>query len=156
MELKDILSPDSTRVAVEESSKKKILELISQMVAPKLAGVSKADIFDSLLQRERLGSTGIGLGIAIPHGRLENAGQPVAALITLAQPVDFDAIDNQPVDIIFALLVPKDNPELHLQTLSAVAAKLNQKDCCRALRHSTSSAELYELITKEYTADSCS
>ena len=155
MNLKDILSPDSTRVAVAENSKKKILELVSQLVAPKLAGVSKADIFDSLLQRERLGSTGIGLGIAIPHGRLENAGQPVAALLTLASPIDFDSIDNQPVDIIFALLVPKENPEVHLQTLSAVASQLNQKDCCRALRQAPTSAELYEAFTKDYEPNPC-
>ena len=155
MNLTDILSPDSTRVAVAETSKKRILELISQLVAPKLAGVSKADIFESLLQRERLGSTGIGLGIAIPHGRLENAGQPIAAMLTLATPIDFDAIDNQPVDVIFALLVPKDNPEAHLQTLSAVAAQLNEKDCCRAIRQATTDAELFIAITRSYEANPC-
>lgn len=149
MDLKEILSPDCTRSAVSESSKKKILELISHLVAPKLAGVSKADIFESLLQRERLGSTGIGLGIAIPHGRLENAGHPVAALITLDHPVDFDSIDNQPVDLVFALLVPKDNPEVHLKTLSAVAARLNDKDCCRSLRSATSDADLHAIMISE-------
>ncbi|TRW50446.1 PTS IIA-like nitrogen regulatory protein PtsN [Aliidiomarina halalkaliphila] len=152
MDLKDILSPDCTRSAISESSKKKVLELISQLIAPKLAGVSKSDVFESLLQRERLGSTGIGLGIAIPHGRLENAGHPVAALITLKQPIDFDAIDNQPVDLIFALLVPKDNPEVHLKTLSAVAARLNDKECCRALRAATSDSDLHEHMISEPTS----
>lgn len=152
MDLKDILSPDCTRSAVSESSKKKVLELISQLIAPKLAGVSKSDVFESLLQRERLGSTGIGLGIAIPHGRLENAGHPVAALITLQHPIDFDAIDNQPVDLIFALLVPKDNPEAHLKTLSAVASRLNDKDCCRSLRSATSDGELHEHMISEPTS----
>lgn len=149
MNLKEILSPDCTRVSVAESSKKRVLEYISQLLAPKLAGVSKSDIFDSLLQRERLGSTGIGLGIAIPHGRLENAGQPVAALLTLAEPIDFDAIDNQPVDLVFALLVPKDNPEIHLKTLSAVAERLNNKDGCRSLRHAKDDADLHKLMTQD-------
>lgn len=149
MNLSDILSPDCTRCKVSGSSKKKILELISQLLAPKLAGVSKADIFESLLHRERLGSTGIGLGIAIPHGRLEHAGHPVAALISLQHPIDFDAIDNQPIDLIFALLVPKDNPESHLKTLSAVASRLNNKDSCRALRSAESDAELHALMVSE-------
>src|SRR5699024_5145635 len=103
MQLNEILSLDCTLCAVQNSSKKKLLETISDMVAPKLVGVSNADVFNSLLQRERLGSTGIGQGIAIPHGRLAQAQRPMAALITLAQPIDFGAIDNQPIDIIFAL-----------------------------------------------------
>lgn len=148
MELSDILSLDCTRSAVQETSKKKILELISQMVAPKLGGVSRDDVFDSLLQRERLGSTGIGLGIAIPHGRLSNASHPVAVLMTLQNPLEFEAIDNQPVDIIFALLVPQDEPETHLKTLQAVAQKLNNRDYCRKLRATHSAEELYTLFTE--------
>ncbi|MCC5855835.1 MAG: PTS IIA-like nitrogen regulatory protein PtsN [Idiomarina sp.] len=148
MDLRDILSPDCTRSAVRDTSKKKLLEVISQMVAPKLGGVSRDDVFDSLLQRERLGSTGIGLGIAIPHGRLANANHPVAVLITLAQPIEFDAIDNQPVDIVFALLVPQNDPETHLKTLSEVAARLNNRECCRKLRQASDDATLYEVFTE--------
>lgn len=149
MNLREILSPDCTRSAVPELSKKKVLENISQMVAPKLGGVSRDDVFESLLQRERLGSTGIGLGIAIPHGRLTHANHPVAVLITLEKPIEFEAIDNQPVDIIFALLVPEDEPEKHLQTLSVVAQRLNSRECCRKLRAATSDDELYNLFTDE-------
>lgn len=152
MQLNEILSLDCTHCAVQDSSKKKLLETISGMVAPKLAGINRADVFDSLLQRERLGSTGIGLGIAIPHGRLAKASQPVAVLLTMAQAVDFDAIDNQPVDIIFALLVPEDEPEQHLQTLSEVARRLNNKECCRALRKASSNEELYDIFMKDGTA----
>lgn len=147
MDLSDILSQDCTRCAVTNGSKKKLLELISELVAPRLPGVNREDVFDSLVQRERLGSTGIGLGIAIPHGRLANAGQPVAVLLTTRKPVDFDAIDNQPVDIVFALLVPASEPEQHLKTLSAVAERLNDKACCRALRDADSDAALFELFT---------
>lgn len=149
MQLSDILSLDCTHCAVQDSSKKKLLETISGMVAPKLVGIHRADVFDSLLQRERLGSTGIGLGIAIPHGRLAKANQPVAVLITMAQAVDFDAIDNQPVDIVFALLVPEDQPEQHLQTLSEVARRLNNKECCRALRKASTNQELYDIFLQD-------
>ncbi len=148
MDLREILSPDCTRSVVRDTSKKKVLELISQMVAPKLGGVSSDDVFDSLLQRERLGSTGIGLGIAIPHGRLSHANHPVAVLLTLDKPIDFDAIDNQPVDIVFALLVPENEPETHLKTLSEVAQRLDNRDFCKQLRTTTTDQELYQLFTE--------
>ncbi|RTE86354.1 MULTISPECIES: PTS IIA-like nitrogen regulatory protein PtsN [Gammaproteobacteria] len=149
MDLREILTPDCTKCAVPELSKKKVLETISQMVAPKLGGVSRDDVFESLLQRERLGSTGIGLGIAIPHGRLSNASHPVAVLITLDAPIEFEAIDNQPVDIIFALLVPENEPEKHLQTLSVVAQRLNSRECCRKLRAASEDLDLYNLFTDD-------
>lgn len=149
MQLTDILTLDCTQCAVQDASKKKILETVSQLIAPKLAGISRHEVFESLLQRERLGSTGIGLGIAIPHGRLEKAARPVAVLLTIQSAVDFDAIDNQPVDIVFALLVPENEPEQHLQTLSEVARKLNNKDCCRGLRKASSDKELYQLFIEE-------
>lgn len=149
MQLREILSLDCTRCAVQDSSKKKLLEAISQLAAPKLAGVTRSDVFDSLVKRERLGSTGIGLGIAIPHGRLEKASQPVAVLLTMQAPVDYDAIDKQPVDIVFALLVPENEPEAHLRTLSEVARKLNNKECCRALRKASDDDELYNLFVQD-------
>ncbi|KFZ31196.1 PTS sugar transporter [Pseudidiomarina salinarum] len=148
MDLSTLLSPDCTRRAVDGSSKKKVLELIGQLAAPRLSGTTSFDVFESLLNRERLGSTGIGLGVAIPHGRLGSANKPVAVLLTLADPVDFDAIDNQPVDIIFALLVPEDEHEEHLQTLAAVAQRLNDKSCTRALRDADSDKELFKLFTQ--------
>lgn len=134
MQLSDLLSPDCTKCAVEGASKKRLLETISAIAAPKLVGITKHDIFESLINRERLGSTGIGLGIAIPHGRLANATQPVAVLMTLDQPIEFDAIDNQPVDIVFALLVPESEHENHLNTLATVAKRMNNKECTRSLR----------------------
>jgi PTS system nitrogen regulatory IIA component len=147
MDLSTLLSPDCTRCAVDGSSKKKVLELIGQLAAPRLSGTTSFDVFQSLLNRERLGSTGIGMGVAIPHGRLASANKPVAILMTLSAPIDFDAIDNQPVDIIFALLVPEDQHEQHLQTLASVAQRLNDKNCTRALRDAQSDQELYDLFT---------
>ncbi|MBY6063920.1 PTS IIA-like nitrogen-regulatory protein PtsN [Pseudidiomarina sediminum] len=147
MDLSALLSPDCTRCAVAGSSKKKVLELIGQLAAPRLSGTTSFDVFESLLNRERLGSTGIGAGVAIPHGRLGSANKPVAVLMTLAEPIEFDAIDNQPIDIVFALLVPEDHHEQHLQTLAAVAQRLNDKSCTRALRDAQSDQALFELFT---------
>lgn len=147
MDLSTLLSPDCTRCAVDGSSKKKVLELIGQLAAPRLSGTTSFDVFENLLNRERLGSTGIGMGVAIPHGRLASANKPVAILMTLSAPIDFDAIDNQPVDIIFALLVPEDQHEQYLQTLASVAQRLNDKNCTRALRDAQSDQELYDLFT---------
>ena len=148
MDLSSILSPDCTRCAFAGSSKKKVLELIGQLAAPRLSGTTSYDVFESLLNRERLGSTGIGLGVAIPHGRLSSANKPVAVLLTLDEAVDFDAIDNQPVDIIFALIVPEEEHEQHLQTLAAVAQRLNEKTCTRALREAKSDQALFDLFIK--------
>lgn len=149
MDLTSLLSPDCTRCAVSGASKKKILETISQLAAPRLSGTTRHDVFESLLNRERLGSTGIGLGIAIPHGRLSSASQPVAVLLTLTDPVDFDAIDNQPVDIVFALLVPEDQHEAHLNTLANIAKRMNDKDCTRALRDASSDEQLFDIFTSD-------
>jgi PTS system nitrogen regulatory IIA component len=155
MQLSELLSPDCTKCAIEGASKKRLLETISQIVAPKLSGITRHDIFESLLNRERLGSTGIGLGIAIPHGRLPNANHPVAVLLTLDEPIEFDSIDNQPVDIIFALLVPESEHENHLQTLASVARRMNDKDCTRALRQADSDKDLYQLFIGEGEQSPC-
>ncbi len=144
MDLSTLLHPDCTRRAVEVTSKKKALELLGQLAAPRLANTSAFDVFESLLSRERLGSTGIGFGIAIPHGRVADGSKPVAILITLAAAIDFDSIDNQPVDIIFALLVPESHHEHHLHTLQAVAQRLNDKQCTRAMRDAHNDMELYQ------------
>lgn len=146
MDLTTLLHPDCTRCAVEVTSKKKALELIGQLAAPRLSNTSAFDVFESLLQRERLGSTGIGIGIAIPHGRVADASKPVAILISLAKAIDFEAIDNQPVDIIFALLVPEQQHDQHLHTLAEVAQRLHNKQCTRAMRDANSDMELYQAL----------
>jgi PTS system nitrogen regulatory IIA component len=156
MQLSELLSPDCTKSAVEGTSKKRLLETISQIIAPKLSGITRHDIFESLISRERLGSTGIGLGIAIPHGRLAKASHPVAVLLTLDEPIEFDSIDNQPVDIIFALLVPESEHENHLQTLASVARRMNDKDCTRALRQAESDKALYDLFIGQGAHTPCS
>ncbi|MFT5234993.1 MAG: PTS system nitrogen regulatory IIA component [Shewanella sp.] len=147
MELSTILQPECTTCATP-GSKKKVLELISDLAAVQYPSLSSQEIFESLLAREKMGSTGIGNGIAIPHGRLANISQPVAVLIKCEEPIAFDSIDKQPVDILFALLVPADQCEQHLSTLSAMAEKLNDKLILKQLRKTKDESELYQVITQ--------
>jgi PTS system nitrogen regulatory IIA component len=147
MDISSILSLDCTRCAVQGSSKKHILELASELAATRLPEHTCKTIFESILEREKKGSTGIGNGIAIPHGRLSNANKAVAVLLQCSEPVSFDAIDNQPVDLIFALLVPEESCQEHLKTLSAIAAKLSDKQVLKQLRNATNDQQLYEIMT---------
>lgn len=152
MKISALLSPDCARSGVPGVSKKRIFELISELASQHLPDVSPRQLFDSLLARERLGSTGIGRGIAIPHGRLPCDNLPdgkrcVAVLIQCEKPIDFDAIDRQPVDLLFALFVPHDQCDQHLDTLAAVAEQLNDRHICKQLRQAHSDLELYEIMT---------
>jgi len=147
MEISLILQPESTTCATP-GSKKKVLELISDLAAVQYPTLSSQEIFESLIAREKMGSTGIGNGIAIPHGRLTNISEPVAVLIKCEKPISFDAIDKKPVDILFALLVPTDQCEQHLSTLSCMAEKLNDKQILKKLRKTHDESELYQVITQ--------
>ena len=117
------------------------------MIARGETGVTTIEVFDSLLARERLGGTGIGHGVAIPHGRLKNTDHTIGAFIKLQTAVDFDAIDNQPVDLIFALLVPEDSTQEHLQILAAIAGLFNDEQAREQLRRASSPEELYTIIS---------
>ena len=146
MELCTILRPECTTCATP-GSKKKVLELISDLVAAQYPTLSSQEIFESLVAREKMGSTGIGNGIAIPHGRLTDITQPIAILVKCEEPIAFDAIDKQPVDILFALLVPADQCQQHLSTLSCMAEKLSDKQILKQLRKTHDETELYQVIT---------
>ena len=146
MEIKDILSPDCTSCAVQGTSKKRILEIISQVAAERIAGVDQTAILTSLLAREKMGSTGIGNGIALPHGRLQGLEKVISILITCKPSIAFDAIDNNPVDIFFAILVPEDQAQGHLQTLATIATKLSDKEVEKIMRKAESDEQLYAAI----------
>lgn len=146
MELRSILAEDCTLSAVQCNSKKKALEIISSAAAKHLTGYTDHELFERFLAREKLGSTGIGNGIAIPHGRLSSDCEPVAVLVQFEEPINFDAIDNQPIDILFALLVPEQDCQLHLKTLALIAEKLSQKETLKQLRQATSDQQLYQVI----------
>lgn len=144
MELSSILNPRRVLCGAVGVSKKRTLETLAQHIADDQPDIDADELFRSLIGREKLGSTGIGDGIAIPHCRLQNCSEPLAALITLATPVDFDAIDGKPVDIIFALLVPAEANEEHLQTLAALAERLSQPSYRDSLRQAADNASLYK------------
>ena len=150
MQLESILAPRRTRCAVPGISKKRVIETIANLIAQDLPALGARDLFAHLIARERLGSTGIGRGIAIPHCRIEDCTGSVGGLITLAQPVDYDAIDNEPVDIVFVLLVPEEAQQAHLQTLAALAERLGNRDYCDQLRRADTDRELYDVALKSW------
>lgn len=138
-----ILSQQRVVSHVAASSKKKVLEMLSSLLADSIAESSSDDIYEKLLSRERMGSTGIGEGIAIPHCRLKQCEETIGVLLQLDQSVDFDAIDKKPVDLVFALIVPEKACDEHLQTLSALAQKFNQEQYRLSLRQADHNESLY-------------
>lgn len=148
MEIKALITPERTLCNVEGGSKKRALELLANTIARDVPSINAEDLFRRLIARERLGSTGIGHGIAIPHCRVENCSGTIGALITLAEPVDFDAIDSLPVDILFAMLVPEEAHDEHLQNLAALAGALSNAEFRAQLRSASNNTELFELATE--------
>ncbi len=152
MQLVDVLTPDRTVFCYDIKSKKKALELASQLAVKTLPDIEENDIFEHLLAREKLGSTGIGHGVAIPHCRIPELHQTVAILLRLSSGVDFDATDKEPVDIVLTLLVPEDSNDEHLQLLAKIAEKFSQDPFRKTLRSADDSHILYKIIT-EYSSD---
>lgn len=147
MNISDILSPERVNCTANPASKKRVLEEIGTLMLNADASLTQGEIFDSLLSRERLGSTGLGHGVAIPHGRVKSATASIGAFMQLGQGIDFDAIDGQPVDLVFGLLVPAESTDEHLQILSQLARMFSDKPFCEKLRHATSNHELYKLLS---------
>lgn len=146
MQIKDILSLDCTKCAVPITSKKKALQFISTVAQEKIPELDQEEILSSLLCREKMGSTGIGNGIAIPHGRVSGIEKPLAVVVTSSSGVNFEAIDNQLVDIFFAIMVPEEKAEAHLQTLAKIAQVLSDKDIVKKIRKAKSDQILYETL----------
>ncbi len=144
MQIETILAPRRTLCAQQGGSKKRVLERLAQAIAQDIPSIDADDLFRSLIARERLGSTGIGHGIAIPHCRVKDCPSTIGALITLARPIDYDAIDSEPVDILFALLVPEEAHDEHLQTLAALAGAFSDNTYRQTLRQSTNNEMLYQ------------
>ncbi|WP_283787683.1 PTS IIA-like nitrogen regulatory protein PtsN [Bermanella sp. WJH001] len=145
--ISNILTPARTQMGAQCSSKKKLIQHISQFLASTIKDAQADDIYERLIAREKLGSTGIGEGIAIPHSRLEECEGTIGALFTLEEPIDYDSIDRKPVDIVFVLLVPAEATEQHLQTLSMLAEKFSQETFRDQLRSAKNHDELYQLAT---------
>jgi PTS system nitrogen regulatory IIA component len=147
MLISDLLSPERIRFDVQSSSKKRLLELISEELSRNSDDFSKREIFESLCARERLGSTGLGKGVAIPHGRVKGSKNVEASFIRLKKPLPFDAIDGQPVDLLFCLAVPEDCGEDHLRLLAQVAELFSDSELLQELREADTSGRLLQLLS---------
>ncbi len=147
MNIIDILSPDCIESAVGVSSKKRVLEKLGGLITTHNPELSEDEIFESLVSRERLGSTGIGHGVAIPHGRVKTGGKSVGCFMQLENSIDFDAIDGKPVDLVFGLLVPENSTDEHLQILATLANLFSNEAICDKLRQAASAEELHTIIT---------
>jgi PTS system nitrogen regulatory IIA component len=150
MHLADLIGPERIVPALKVKTKKQLLQELSARAA-RLTGLAERDIFDMLLQRERLGSTGLGQGIAIPHGKLAGLKRIVGIFARLAEPVDFDAVDGDPVDIVFLLLAPEGAGADHLKALARISRLLREGHAVDKLRASKDAAALYAVLTESAT-----
>jgi PTS system nitrogen regulatory IIA component len=148
MELADLITPKSVVANLKATSKKQALQELSRRMA-EITGLPERDIFDVLLERERLGTTGVGMGIAIPHGKLPGLTRLYGMFAKLERPIDFEAIDEQPVDLVFVLLAPESAGADHLKALARISRLLRNRAICEKLRGSDSADALYALITEE-------
>lgn len=148
MHLSEIININCIRSNINVQSKKRALEMLSELLAQDQTQLDSSDIFDSLLSRERLGATGVGYGIAIPHGRIKNCQKLSGAFIQLNEGVDFNTIDNQPVDILFALIVPEESTDEHLQVLALLASMFNDENFRDKLRHNKNEEDIYQLLNE--------
>ena len=144
--LETILTPARSLVNVPGGSKKRVLEQIANLVARDLTDLDAQDIFENLIAREKLGSTGFGNGIAIPHCRLPGCQAPISAVLHLDAAVDFDAIDGAPVDLLFVLLVPEAATDEHLELLRQIASMLDREQVRERLRQAQSNEGLYQVV----------
>jgi nitrogen PTS system EIIA component len=152
MALADLLHQDAIIPALKVNSKKQLLQELAAK-ASKITGLSEREIFDVVLQRERLGSTGVGNGIAIPHGKIASVRSIVGVFARLDSPVDFEALDDQPVDLVFLLLAPEGAGADHLKALSRIARVLRDQDLVAKLRATDSASAIYAFLNEEQASN---
>ncbi|MGB7432159.1 MAG: PTS IIA-like nitrogen regulatory protein PtsN [Ahrensia sp.] len=152
MELGDFLSRDAVITDIKASSKKQVLQALSEK-ASELTGLSAREIFDTIVQREKLGSTGVGNGVAIPHGKFGKYDRITGVFVRLEEPVDFDALDDQPVDMIMMLLAPEEAGADHLKALSRVARAMRDRQRMQAIRNTTDADTIHALMTDPAQSD---
>ena len=128
------------------SSKKRGLENLSHLLAANTSAITSDKIFQALLERERLGTTGLGKGVAIPHARIPGISHTIAAMMTLASPINYEAADDQPVDIIFGLLVPEEGGDHHLKHLARLVTMFREPDTCQSIRDTTDAEKMFDLL----------
>jgi len=147
MNIDELINPERIAYDAHAGSKKRTLELISGLLTANNPNMTEDEIFESLIERERLGSTGLGHGVAIPHARLKGREEAIGAFIKLDAGIDFDAIDQQPVDLVFALLVPEHYTDEHLHILANLAEIFSDEPFCEKLRNSEDANQAFYLLT---------
>ncbi len=147
MRLTDLLTPQAVITSLKATSKKQLLLELSEKAA-EISGLQSREIFDALLQRERLGSTGIGDGVAIPHGKLSNLKNIFGVFARLEKPIDFDSLDDAPVDLVFTLITPEAAGADHLKALACAARMLRDPATVATIRATRDPGVLYSLITQ--------
>ena len=151
MHLSDFISPESILPSLRVKTKKQLLQELASRAARR-TGLPERVIFDVLLQRERLGSTGLGQGIAIPHGKVPGLKGIVGIFARLSEPIDFEAVDGEPVDIVFLLLAPEGAGADHLKALARISRLLREGSAVEKLRGSRDAAALYAVLTEGETS----
>jgi len=147
MNLKDLVSPDSVICNADVVSKKRALELLADLLAAQTVADKSLEIFQLLTEREKLGSTSLGHGIALPHARTNLCQKAVGVFIRTKNGIDFDSPDRQPTDLLFALMVPEHYTDEHLNILAGLASMFNDEKFCQNLRSADSNAELHRRLT---------
>ncbi len=147
MSISDILSEDMVLTEVAADSKRHLLEQISSFVAGK-KGLDKSAVFEAVLERENLGSTGYGNGVAFPHARLEGLKEVISVFARLKRPVDYDALDHNPVDMVAFMISPENSGDDHLRTLAVFSRVLKNADICKAIRAAKSAHEICAAMQK--------
>ncbi|GLQ35501.1 PTS lactose transporter subunit IIC [Amylibacter marinus] len=148
MDLKDIMSSDAVRNLPQASSKKRLLQTISEQAAA-VYNLDASEVLGALSERENLGSTGVGHGVAIPHARFESLDRVYGLFTRLDKPVDFDSIDRQPVDLVFTILAPQNEGAEHLKALALVSRTLRAENICTKLRANNDETTLFTLLTQQ-------
>ena len=146
MNLTEIIVTKDVHLAVKTNCKKQLLGMMSDLAETK-TGIASELVFKTLLDRERLGSTGMGKGIAIPHGKFNDLNEITGIFVTLEKPVDFDALDDNPIDTVFLLLAPEDSGADHLKTLAKIARALSMPEVLEKIRTANDKDLVYALLT---------
>lgn len=146
MDLSDLVSPEGVVASLKATSKKQALQMLAGKAA-ELTGQAERDIFTTLLERERLGSTGVGHGVAIPHGKLPGLDRVVGLFARVNTPLDFEALDDQPVDLLFVLLAPEGSGADHLKALARIARVLRDEVMAEKIRSTDHASGIYSVLT---------
>lgn len=150
MQISNILKPEAVRVLSAVSSKKRLMHELGDL-ADGVHGLDAGSVVDALLERESLGPTGVGQGVALPHARMDGIEEVCGAFVLLEKPVDFDAVDRQPVDLVFALFAPREAGVEHLKALALISRTLRDKNVCAKVRANPDAATIHTIVTEAQT-----